>query len=162
RARRVVLGQAGDLLEQLAAAGVVEVLRRQPLGRRGQPGPGVGAQCLDPVAVVQVHVEVGVRQCHGETPSNGGMSTVDACATSSEPSGTARHDEESSGSEETVTAGPSIEDRYDSAWPYAVAAIVTPSVSRRLSREPGATVSTSSTTERSASSTVDPLRRRCR
>jgi hypothetical protein len=32
RAGRVVLRQAGDLLEELAAAGVLEPLRWQPLG----------------------------------------------------------------------------------------------------------------------------------
>ncbi len=36
-AGRVVLGQLGDLLEQLRAALVVEVLRRELLGRGGQP-----------------------------------------------------------------------------------------------------------------------------
>ena len=41
---RVVLRQAGDLVEQLAAALVVEVLGRQGLRGRGQAGAHIGAQ----------------------------------------------------------------------------------------------------------------------
>ena len=44
----VVLRQPGDVLEQLAAPGVVEVLRRQRLGRRGQSSADVGAQGTRP------------------------------------------------------------------------------------------------------------------
>jgi len=52
--RRVVLGQPGDLVEQLAAAGVVEVLRRQGLRARGQPGPHVGRELVGQGLVAQV------------------------------------------------------------------------------------------------------------
>src|SRR6185503_392515 len=41
---RVVLGQLGDLLEQLATPPVVEPSGRQRLGPAGQPGPGIGCQ----------------------------------------------------------------------------------------------------------------------
>ena len=41
---RVVLGQPGDLVEQLAAPVVVEPDRRQPLGRGREPGPHVALQ----------------------------------------------------------------------------------------------------------------------
>ena len=43
-AGRVVLGQPGDLVEQLAAAGVVEVLRRQHLRGGGEAGADVVGQ----------------------------------------------------------------------------------------------------------------------
>ncbi len=43
-ARRVVLGQFGDLLEQVAAVGVVEPLRRQCLGSAGETPVDIGAQ----------------------------------------------------------------------------------------------------------------------
>ncbi len=56
-ARGVVLGQPGDLLEQLAAAGVVEPLRRQALRVRGETGPDVGRERGLGVVVGQVDVE---------------------------------------------------------------------------------------------------------
>ena len=45
-ASRVVLRQFGDLVEQRAALRVIEPLGRQRLRFRGEPGPGVGAECF--------------------------------------------------------------------------------------------------------------------
>ena len=57
-AGRVVLGQLGDLLEQLAAFGVVEPLGRQPLPLRGEPGDDVRAQFAGYVVAGPVVVEI--------------------------------------------------------------------------------------------------------
>ena len=56
-AGRVVLGQPGDLVEQLAARGVVEVLGRQCLGVAVKPARTSAASC----AACAVGVEMGRR-----------------------------------------------------------------------------------------------------
>ena len=62
-AGRVVLVEPGDLVEELAAAGVVEVLRRQRQRPRRQPGPHVASHLLGQAAGVEVDVGRGER--HG-------------------------------------------------------------------------------------------------
>ncbi len=56
---RVVLGQAGDLVEQAASPVVVEVDRRELLGIRGQPGAHVGLHGVPEVAAREVDVDGG-------------------------------------------------------------------------------------------------------
>ena len=56
-ARRVVLGQPGDLVEQLAAAVVVEPLRRQPLLLGGEAPAHIGAERLGQVVGSEVDVD---------------------------------------------------------------------------------------------------------
>ena len=55
---RVVLLQPGDLVEELAAPGVVEVLRRQGLRLRGQPGTHVVGHLRGQRARVEVDLRV--------------------------------------------------------------------------------------------------------
>jgi hypothetical protein len=56
-ARRVVLREPGDLVEQVAAAVVVEPLRRQPLGVGGEAPPHIGAERCGEVVGSEVDVD---------------------------------------------------------------------------------------------------------
>ena len=60
----VVLGQAGDLVEQRRATVVVEPLGRQRLGRRGEPGERVGPHGLLGLAGREVDIDARKR-CGG-------------------------------------------------------------------------------------------------
>src|SRR4029078_12146509 len=124
-ASRVVLRQFGDLVEQRAALRVIEPLGRQRLRFRGEPGPGVGAECFLEEAGRQPAVE----GCHriailpssvfwsgeageaGEAGLPGAASaatlTCRAVAVTTEPSGTSVQPGSSSpGSEARTTACP--------------------------------------------------------
>ena len=72
-AGRVVLGEAGDLVEQLAPAVVVEPLRRQRLRHRAEAFADVGGQRARDLLGLQVHVDEDVR-------GHGAPFTAQSCA----------------------------------------------------------------------------------
>jgi hypothetical protein len=65
----VVLGQAGDLLEERRAALVVEPLGGKLLGCRGQADTDVLAQRLQPV--LRREVDVDLERCCGRAVAHG-------------------------------------------------------------------------------------------
>ena len=71
---RVVLGQLGDLLEELRAALVVEVLRRQLLRRRREAGADVARPSSRAVVGVEVDLDrsLGGGPSHRQRPSRSG------------------------------------------------------------------------------------------
>src|SRR5262249_46538872 len=79
-ARRVVLGQPRDLVEQVGAAVVVEVLRRELLGRGGEAGAHIGRERA--LRVVWVDVPLGPPRVLGGLGHND--STVGASPGASE------------------------------------------------------------------------------
>ena len=69
-ARQVVLGQPGDVLEELGADGVVEIFRGEALGARGEPVTHVLLESPTPVGLVRV----GVRSiAHGHQSAAEGV-----------------------------------------------------------------------------------------
>ncbi len=91
-AGRVVLGETGDLVEELGPAVVVEPLGREVLGRRGEAAARVGPQRRrrgpwDPGACRPAGWR---RRVIGAGPSSGVMPTWSASATSRLASGTRR------------------------------------------------------------------------
>src|SRR5439155_18689001 len=64
-ARRVVLGEPRDLVEQLRSAFVVEPLRRKLLGRLGDPLAHVGLERGAEVIAPEVHVDAHRRRARG-------------------------------------------------------------------------------------------------
>ena len=72
-AGRVVLGQPGDLVEQLAAAVVVEPLRRQPLRLGGEAPAHVGAERVGQVVGSEVDVDG-----DGQDSRQGGLRSGDS------------------------------------------------------------------------------------
>ena len=146
-AGRVVLGQRGDLLEQLAAAGVVEPLRRQRLRARGQAGPGVGAQRGLASGrrrsrwAVDGH-RSGLLQRRRSRWSAASDATSGAVGHLSQPGSSSIRfggDDDAAG---LIADGQRVAPRGGE--------IRSPSVSSRLSREPGAAAATSATTSASA------------
>ena len=149
-ARRVVLGQCGDLLEQLAAPRVVEPLRRQLLGLRRQPEQHVGAQVGAGVRGSEVDVDPGGPGGHAiPFRPSGGRDAGGVRAGVQRPDLTA-----AGGGDDQVSvrdgdpAGAGVgglgrdaprppRPRTDRACVQVVAPIVVPSVSSRFSRTPG-------------------------
>ena len=94
-ARRVVLGQARDLVEQLAAAVVVEPLRRQGLRRRREPGADIRLERAREIVGPEVDVDP-----HSDV--NRTASGADAVSSTSESSGISCQSASSSGSDTMV------------------------------------------------------------
>ena len=154
---RVVLRQPGDLLEQLAAPGVVEPLRRQPLRRRRSTRPGrPGPQRTVQVLLLQVDLQRlrAHRPCplcsgrHVACPTGRPRSAADAPAPRSRwrRPGARPAPAASPGRRRAARrpAAPSRPPRAPTArarrrWPPPSR----PSVSSRFSRDPGAAAATS-------------------
>ena len=114
-ARRVVLGEAGDLVEQLAAPVVVEPLRRQPLRRGREAGPDVGFEGPRSPHRVRGARRPGHRSWRY---AHDWARCAHAATSTTPPSATSRHaGSSSSGSDATV------EPRTNSDCPERVAAI---------------------------------------
>ena len=96
---RVVLGQSGDRIEELAAAVVVEPLGREFLGRRDQTPRDVVAQRTLDVVGAEQNVDFDGHKASCRTPS--------AVTITIDRSGTGVHGPSSSGSEVTTAASSS-------------------------------------------------------
>ena len=169
---RVVLRQPGDLLEQLAAPGVVEPLRRQPLRRRRSARRGRRSRS----AAVQVRsLEVDLQRFRGHrfalsrptcvppVQRRSAGRTASAVATTSCPSGTGRQPgSSSSGSEATSTDAGRVA-RTDSACPTVVATTVRAVGEQQVEPRPGGGRGDRRRPSRpTASAGSAPARSRCR
>ena len=101
-AGRVVLGESGDLVEQLAAPVVVEPLRRERLRRGAEAGAHVGFQRARRGVGREVHVDGDVGG-HADPFRVASISTPSAVSTTTEWSGTSVHPGSSSTGSETIT-----------------------------------------------------------
>ncbi|SBT42444.1 hypothetical protein GA0070621_1513 [Micromonospora narathiwatensis] len=82
-------------------------------------------------------------------------------ATTNRPSGTARQPGSSSRGSEASSTDSGVR-RTDSACPATLATTVTPSVSSRFNRDPGAAAATAATVPATAAAGSSPARSRCR
>src|SRR5262249_45076786 len=160
-AGRVVLRQAGDLVEQAATLLVVEPLRREDLRRRGEPGTSVGTERGGQVVGPEVDVDAGRGRGRGDDGppgQNGRTTSLSSSNSTTERSATASQVASSSyGSDATTTApARSRSSSTKSELRHAVPAMRSPSVSRRFMRASVCFCPTSATTETSASTGEAP------
>jgi hypothetical protein len=127
------------------------------------PGKGDGPETEDPAAEA---LEVEAPDAGGPDAGGPGVEGPGVEGPGVESPGVEGPGVESPGVEardaDAPDAGVPDVEKMDRAWPYTVAAIVSPSVSSRLRRDPGAAAETSPTTEDNASPGVAPARRRTR